>query len=70
MALAAQENFFSFPLQDYIAKIHSVDSLRLMRSMPSESVNMIFADPRFNLNKKYNTYKDNLEFSEYIKWTR
>jgi len=29
---------------------------------------MTFADPPFNLKKKYNGYKDSLEFKEYIEW--
>jgi site-specific DNA-methyltransferase (adenine-specific) len=51
-------------------KVHNVDCIDLMRSMPSGSVNMIFADPPFNLNKKYSSYKDNLPFDEYMAWTK
>ena len=29
---------------------------------------MTFADPPFNLKKKYNSYKDSLEFKEYLDW--
>jgi site-specific DNA-methyltransferase (adenine-specific) len=29
---------------------------------------MSFADPPFNLKKKYNSYKDSLEFKDYISW--
>jgi len=29
---------------------------------------MTFADPPFNLGKKYNSYKDNLKFEEYLNW--
>ena len=53
-----------------INDVHNVDCVDLMRSMDSESVNMIFADPPFNLNKKYTSYRDNLPFEEYIDWTR
>jgi len=49
--------------------VHNVDCLQLMRSMPDESVAMVFADPPFNLNKKYLSYRDNLPFAEYIDWT-
>ena len=37
--------------------------------MPADSVNMIFADPPFNLKKKYKSYKDNLSSDEYMEWT-
>ena len=49
--------------------VHNSDCLELMRVMPSNSVNMVFADPPFNLNKKYASYKDNLPFAEYMSWT-
>ena len=51
-------------------KVHNIDCVELMRSMPSDSVNMIFADPPFNLNKRYTSYKDNLPFEEYMAWTK
>ena len=53
-----------------INDVHNIDCVDLMRSMDPESVNMIFADPPFNLNKKYISYRDNLPFEEYIDWTR
>ena len=53
-----------------INKIHNKDCLKLLRSMDDNSVNMIFADPPFNLNKKYISYKDNMPFDEYMSWTR
>ena len=57
-------------LNGFVGKVHPVDCVELMRSMPANSVQMIFADPPFNLNKKYNSYKDNLEFSDYMEWTK
>lgn len=53
-----------------LGKVHNIDCLDLMRSMPDESVNIVFADPPFNLNKKYASYKDNIPFSRYMEWTR
>ena len=53
-----------------INDVHNIDCVDLMRSMDPESVNLIFADPPFNLNKKYISYRDNLPFEEYIDWTR
>ena len=40
-----------------------------MAEMPTASVSMIFADPPFNLGKKYHSYKDNIPFKQYIHWT-
>ena len=55
--------------EELINKVHNVDCIELMRSMDAESVDMIFADPPFNLNKKYTSYKDNLPFEKYMEWT-
>lgn len=44
------------------------DCLELFKQMPDDSVDMTFADPPFNLKKKYTSYKDSLELQEYIKW--
>ena len=56
-------------LINLIGKVHNRDCIELMLSMPSNSVTMIFADPPFNLKKKYKSYKDNLSFDEYMEWT-
>ncbi len=50
-------------------KVHNIDCIELMASMPTDSVNMVFADPPFNLDKKYSSYKDHLPFRKYISWT-
>lgn len=44
------------------------DCLKLFKSIPDNSVDMTFADPPFNLKKKYTSYKDNLELQEYLDW--
>ena len=56
-------------IRDLLNDVHCRDCLELMRAMPAESVNMIFADPPFNLNKKYSSYKDKLPMEEYMAWT-
>lgn len=52
----------------YINKIIKGDCLELLKKIPDNSIDMTFADPPFNLKKKYNGYKDSLEFKEYIEW--
>lgn len=44
------------------------DCLDLFQKIPDNSIDMTFADPPFNLKKKYNGYKDSLEFEEYLAW--
>ena len=48
--------------------IHHGDCLELFKTIPDNSVDMAFADPPFNLKKKYTSYKDSLEFKKYITW--
>jgi site-specific DNA-methyltransferase (adenine-specific) len=44
------------------------DCLELFKTIPDNSIDMCFADPPFNLKKKYTSYKDNLELQEYLNW--
>lgn len=42
--------------------------LELFKTIPDNSVDVSFADPPFNLHKKYKTYKDNMTDEEYVDW--
>jgi len=44
------------------------DCLEIMKTIPDNSVDMTFADPPFNLKKKYNHYEDSKEKEEYLNW--
>lgn len=44
------------------------DCLEILPWIPDEHVDMVFADPPFNLNKRYKTYKDSVKFNEYLLW--
>lgn len=57
------------PLAALQNTVHQEDCLTLMQRMPAASVDMVFADPPFNLKKKYMSYKDNLPFRKYMNWT-
>ena len=56
-------------IDKYLNRILQGDCLELFKNIPDNSVDMTFADPPFNLQKKYTSYKDNLEFQEYKKTT-
>ena len=43
------------------------DCINIMNSLPEKSAQLIFADPPFNLDKKYRSYRDNLPFDQYMK---
>jgi|TARA_R100001530_G_C4287923_1_gene147249 site-specific DNA-methyltransferase (adenine-specific) len=55
-------------IQNMINKIITGNCLELLKEIPDESVDMTFADPPFNLKKKYTNYHDSLEFKEYLDW--
>ena len=50
----------------YINKILQGDCVELLKKIPDNSVDVTFADPPFNLKKSYKSYKDRLEFQEYL----
>ena len=56
--------------KDLINKVIQGDCLEMMQKIPDNSVDMTFADPPFNLKKKYSKYKDNKEFKEYMSWCK
>ncbi len=56
-------------IDKYTNQIIQGDCLELFKDIPDNSVDMTFADPPFNLNKKYTSYKDSLEFQEYLNWS-
>ncbi len=50
------------------SKILNGDCLELLKNIPDSSVDFCFADPPYNLSKKYDAWNDNLEFDEYFNW--
>lgn len=55
-------------MEPYTDKILQGDCLDLFRGLPDNSVDMTFADPPFNLKKKYHSTRDSLELGEYLNW--
>ena len=54
--------------KDFINRVLIDDSLKAMSQIESNSIDVTFADPPFNLKKKYNGYKDNKDFADYLEW--
>ncbi|MCS7080745.1 MAG: site-specific DNA-methyltransferase [Chloracidobacterium sp.] len=46
------------------------DCLAVLRQLPSETADLTFADPPFNLAKKYHSYDDRRGQEEYLAWCR
>lgn len=47
-------------------KIYNEDCLEGMKRIPDESIDTVVTSPPYNINKKYGSYKDNLELNEYL----
>ena len=57
-------------LDAVLNRVNLEDCLTLMEQLPSGCAQMVFADPPFNLDKKYESYKDKLPLNQYLDWTR
>ncbi|HEX7008527.1 MAG TPA: DNA methyltransferase, partial [Phycisphaeraceae bacterium] len=49
--------------------IHVGDCLKLMAGWPADSVDLIFADPPYNIGYTYDHYQDRRSDEDYIAWT-
>lgn len=56
-------------LETELGSLYQGDCLELMPQMESDSADLVFADPPFNLNKLYpSKIDDNLKAEQYLKW--
>jgi site-specific DNA-methyltransferase (adenine-specific) len=46
------------------------DCLDSFQKLPNDSVQVVFADPPFNLDKAYNLYQDTMKSDAYVTWCR
>lgn len=54
-----------------LGALYQGDCIEVMRSLDGESVDLIFADPPFNLRKIYGDhFKDDMATAEYVEWSR
>lgn len=55
---------------ELIDKLHKAPCLDVLKAIPSETVDLAFADPPFNLTKNYNGYSDDRADKDYIGWCK
>ncbi|MCK6630594.1 MAG: site-specific DNA-methyltransferase [Anaerolineae bacterium] len=48
--------------------IHQGDAIEILRQYPDESVDLVFADPPYNLDKDYTIYDDEQADHKYVEW--
>ncbi|HOV33206.1 MAG TPA: site-specific DNA-methyltransferase, partial [Candidatus Hydrogenedens sp.] len=56
--------------ESLVNKVVQGNCLEVMKKIPDGSVDITFADPPFNLKKKYNSYYDEHEVEEYLSWCK
>lgn len=57
-------------LNRYLSNVVTGDCLEVLRTIEDNSIDMCFADPPFNLEKRYTNYKDQRPDGEYLDWCR
>ncbi|MCI0488366.1 MAG: site-specific DNA-methyltransferase [Blastocatellia bacterium] len=56
--------------EELLDRLHRAPCLDVMKQIPSETVDLAFADPPFNLTKGYNGYSDDRDASDYTGWCK
>lgn len=57
-------------MERFLNKIIHGDCIEVMQQIPSDSIDVTFADPPFNLKKNYSSYKDEKDTDEYLSWCK
>lgn len=52
-----------------VNKVYLGDCIEIMKTFPDECIDLIFADPPYNIGMKYDKWQDNLEYEKYINWS-
>lgn len=70
--LQVHEPLFHFEWEGYSIPLESRlindDCLHALREIPDDSIDFCFADPPYNLRKKYDHWNDDVDSIEYFKW--
>lgn len=48
--------------------VHCGDAIEMLKKYPDNSIDLVFADPPYNLDKAYNSYNDEKKDEKYIEW--
>ncbi|MEM8733650.1 MAG: DNA methyltransferase [Planctomycetota bacterium] len=51
-----------------LGKIHQGDCMDCFREVPDGSIDLVFADPPFNIGYEYDEYEDKLDSEKYVDW--
>jgi site-specific DNA-methyltransferase (adenine-specific) len=57
-------------VERYINQVINGDCIEILSTIESDSIDICFADPPFNLEKKYSVYKDQKPDEDYFNWCK
>lgn len=70
--LSKQQTFISFNTQTNFysdqPQLLNGDCIEQLRTIPDNSIDFCFADPPYNLKKKYESWDDGIQIQEYFEW--
>jgi len=56
-------------MESKLGTIHNADCVKTMNDLPEGGVDLVFADPPFNIGYQYDVYEDRLAADDYLKWS-
>jgi site-specific DNA-methyltransferase (adenine-specific) len=59
----------STEIDSFVGKIHHGSCVDGMKQVPDDSVELVFADPPFNIGYEYDQYDDRLKSEHYLAWS-
>ncbi len=68
-ALEDEEEVIRVKKPTSIISIDQGDCIQAMKAMPDDCIDVIITSPPYNKGVKYRTYKDNIPYDEYLRWT-
>jgi site-specific DNA-methyltransferase (adenine-specific) len=67
--MSAETELFPSPALE-TGRIHQGDCIEWMRQIEADTIDLVFADPPFNIGYKYDEYHDRHEDEAYLEWSR
>ena len=57
-------------IEKSLGRIHQQDCIAGMKGLPAGSIDLVFADPPFNIGYEYDVYHDAKDYQQYLAWSR
>ena len=52
-----------------VNKVYLGNCIEIMQTLPDKSIDLVFADPPFNIGIKYDVHNDNMPYKDYYDWS-